>query len=442
MQSAASTERYRALPREQEAAVADEARPVAYVMSRFPKLTETFVLFEALEMERQGTPVEIYPLLRERCEVMHPEAQSMVERAHYTPLLSSAIVAAVLRNLFRRPARLMSALATTIRANIGSPKFLTGGLLFFPKTVYLAEQMERRGVGHLHAHFASHPAAAAYVIHRLTGIPYSFVAHGTDLHVDRHMLREKVRDAAFVVAISDYNRELILSECGREHAEKVIVVHCGVDPSVFRPREHPCDAGGPLRRLCTGTLHEVKGQRYLIEACALLRDRGVKVECRFIGEGADRAALTELIRQLGLETSVQLLGSLPREAVARELAAADVLVAPSVPTKDGRREGIPVALMEGMATGIPVVASDLSGIPELVVNGESGLLTEPRNPRTIADALERLAGNCSLRATLGAAGRAKVLREFNLAANVQALGRQMGVVQPLRSKSAEPINTE
>ena len=398
------------------------------MMSRFPKLTETFVLFEALEMERQGVPVEIYPLQREKCEVMHPEGRSLVARAHYTPFLSIPILAANVRRWFRQPRKYLGTLATIVRANWGSPKYLAGGLAFFPKSVYLAEEMERRGVRHIHAHFASHPAAAAYVIHSLTGIPYSFVAHGSDLHVDRHMLREKVHEAAFVVAISRYNRDLILSECGDQYAAKVDVLHCGVDPDVFRPRVQHDDPARPLRILCTGTLHEVKGQRYLVEACAQLLKWGLRFECRFIGEGADRDSLQTLIEERGLADSVRLLGSLPREEVARELAEADVVVAPSVRTQEGRREGIPVALMEAMATGVPVVASGISGIPELVSDGETGFLTEPRNPQSIAHALERLAGNCSLRAELGAAGRAKVLKEFNLAANVRALGRRIGVL--------------
>src|SRR5688572_3845928 len=138
MQSAAPSERYKGLSKKAEGEAASEpacarlsGAPVAYMMSRFPKLTETFVLFEALEMERQGVPVEIYPLQRETCEVMHPEAQSLAARAHYTPFVSLPILAANLRQLARQPGRYVNTLATVIRANLGSAKFLMGGLIFF-----------------------------------------------------------------------------------------------------------------------------------------------------------------------------------------------------------------------------------------------------------------------------------------------------------------------
>lgn len=403
--------------------------PVAYIMSRFPKLTETFVLYEALALEQQGTRVEIYPLLRERTEVMHPEAAALVGRAHFQPFLSSEIIAANLRRLFRQPGAYLKALAEVIRANLGSKNYLLGGLGIFPKTVLFAETMEREGVRHIHAHFASHPAAAAFVIHRLTGIPFSFTAHGSDLHIDRHMLREKVAEAAFIVAISEYNRNLILEECGERYAEKVCIIHCGVDPAIFcPPAPRQADLDRPLQVLCTGTLHPVKGQQYLIEACHLLQQRGIRINCRFIGEGPDRPMLEELIRRYNLEETVSLLGRRTRTEVAAALSEADVVVAPSVPTPEGRREGIPVALMEAMASGLPVVASKISGIPELVVHEQTGLLTEAGNPESLAAALEQLSGTSTLRTQLGAAGREKVLREFDLFTNASELRRRIGQV--------------
>lgn len=416
-------------PISSEVSSAVTSGPVAYIMSRFPKLTETFVLYEALTLEGKGTRVEIYPLLREKTEVMHPEAEALVHRAHFRPFFSLEILQANLRRLARQPGAYLKALADLLRANWGSKNYFLGGLGIFPKSVLFAEMMERGGVRHIHAHFASHPAASAFIIHRLTGIPFSFTAHGSDLHMDRHMLREKVAEAAFVVAISRYNRNLILEECGGQHAEKVCVIHCGVDPAVFRPRRARLpEAGRPLRVLCTGTLHEVKGQQYLVEACRLLWERGIQVECRFIGGGPDRPMLEELIARSGLENAVFLLGNRTRLEVAAALAETDVVVAPSVPTADGRREGIPVALMEAMACGVPVVASDISGIPELVEHEQTGLLTEPRNPEALAAALARLSGTSTLRAQLGMAGRDKVLREFDLFANACELGRRMDQV--------------
>ena len=386
---------------------------IAYTMSRFPKVTETFIVREMLELQRQGVAVEVYPLRREKTSVVQPEAMPFVEQAHFTPIMSLAILWANLQMLTTKPASYLGTLATLIRANWGSRRYFTGAIVYFPKAVYLAKRMRADGVTHLHAHFASHPAAVAFVIGRLAGIPYSFTAHGSDLHRDQHMLPEKTRDAAFVVAISDYNRSMILDVCGPAQADKVHVVRCGIDPQRFARRTEPTalDRGrGPMRIVCVGTLHEVKGQRYLIKACQQLAERGIAVRCHFLGSGPDEHALRELAVEAGLREAIIFHGTCTSEEVSRQLSAADCLVAPSVPSSDGRREGIPVVLMEAMATGLPCVSSRLSGIPELVDDEETGYLTEPGNVDQIAAALERLAANAQLRKDMGQAGLEKVLR--------------------------------
>lgn len=399
---------------------------VAYIMSRFPKLTETFILYEMLAMRQQGIQVEVYPLLRERQERMHPEAVQFVEVAHFQPFISFPIVQANLHFLWKKPFVYLKTLWDVLRSNWGSFNFFTGMIGIFPKTVLFAYQMRADNVQHVHAHFASHPAAAGFIIHRLVGIPYSFTAHGSDLHRDRHMLREKVAEAAFVAAISEYNKELILSECRGSYHEKVNVVHCGVDIEVFQSRSHetPHEKGeGPFMILCVGTLHEVKGQAYLIEACRLLLERGLNFECHFVGDGPDRQSLTKLADQAGLLGKICFHGLLTRDEVARLLLDADVLVAPSVPTSDGRREGIPVVLMEAMGSGVPVIASTLSGIPELVNDQLTGLLVPPRDATSLADALESYLKDPDLRRRFGRAGREKVVGEFDLNKNAARLAQ-------------------
>ncbi len=403
------------------AAAGSRAIRVAYVVSRFPKLSETFVLYEILAVEAAGIPVELYPLQRERSRTVHPEAQRLVERAHFTPLVSLAILRSHAHYLRRRPRAYFRALFDLVRCNLGSARYLAGALAFFPKAVYFAQQMAAAEVAHVHAHFASHPAAVAFVIQRLAGIPYSFTAHGSDLHRDRHMLREKVAEARFVVPISEFNRRVILDACGEDHAAKLEVIHCGIDPEVFRPPAQPAPSGGPLRLACVGTLHEVKGQRFLVEACRRLAERGVELRCDFVGDGPDRGRLERSARAGGLGERVRFLGSLPREEVAARLRAADVAVVPSVPTRDGRREGIPVALMEAAASGKPVVASRLSGIPEAIEDGTEGILVPPGDAEALADALAALAADPELRRRLGAAARQRMLRDFDLAANAHAL---------------------
>lgn len=410
--------------RSQTASPATRAPRVAYMMSRFPKLTETFILYEILAVQAQGVTVELYPLQREQTSVMHPEAAPLVARAHYQPLLSWAILRAQWHYLRRKPRAYLGALRDLLRANWGSARYFLGALAFFPKAVRFAQLMEASGIDHLHAHFASHPAAMAFVIHRLTGIPYSFTAHGSDLHRDKHMLCQKVAEAAFVVTIARFNQEIFAAECGENARTKVQVIHCGVDTEVFQPRQRSSDRPGPLQILCIGTLHEVKGQTHLIDACRLLRERGVDFVCRLVGDGPDEAALRTQVMEAGLADAVHFEGRKTRQEVIALLEATDVVVAPSVPSRDNRREGIPVVLMEAMGAGVPVIASDLSGIPELVEHEVSGLLVPPGDVAAIAAALERLANDSTLRARLGQGGREKVLREFDLAKNAARLVEQ------------------
>ena len=394
------------------------AQRVAYVMSRFPKLTETFVLGEMIAVERLGIEVKLWPLLRERSSLVHDEARPFVARARYLPFLSPAILASLLRALVRQPRALLGIVATVVRHCWGSTNFLFGGLAILPKVVHAAEQMRAIGVTHVHCHFANHPALAGFAIHRLTGIPYSFVAHGSDLHVDRHMLCTKVAEASFVVAISEDNRRVIRDECGDAAVATVEVIHCGVDTERFRPVTPA--ASDALRILCIGTLHEVKGQTHLIEACAKLHERRRSFRCTFVGDGPDRAALEARTATLGLADFVEFTGQQTANQVLERLHSADVLVAPSVPTASGKREGIPVVLMEAMACGLAVVASDLSGIPELVGDGE-GLLVAPGDAVALAAALERLAVDSDLRRQLGASARSKIEAEFDVSVNAARL---------------------
>jgi glycosyltransferase involved in cell wall biosynthesis len=398
---------------------------IAYVMSRFPKLTETFVLFEIVALEDAGHAVEVYPLLRERQPVMHAAASRFVERAHYLPVISIGILGSQIHFLLRHPRRYLGALAAVVRGTWGSRNFLLGGLGIFPKVAHMARLMDADGIDHVHCHFANHPALAGFIIGRLTGIPYSFTAHGSDLHVDRHMLCTKVAEADFVVPISNYNRDLIVSECGAASAARLVVIHTGVDTDHFRPRPRPSMAG-PFTIACVGTLHEVKGQVHLVRACSRLAARGTNVVCHLVGDGPDRPMLEREIAAAGLEGKVVLDGMMDRDALASLLAECDVLVAPSVPTAEGKREGIPVVLMEAMSSGLPVVASRLSGIPELVEDEVSGLLVEPGDADGLADALARLEHDPALRERLAESGRRTVTAEFDVRENARRLVEQIG----------------
>src|SRR5689334_5580547 len=396
---------------------------VAYIMSRFPKLSETFVLYEMLALQQQGVGVEVFPLINERASVMHEEAKPFAARARYQPMLSWPILKAQWHFLRTQPRAYLGLWWEVLHGAWGSANYVIGGLGILPKAARFAEEMRALGVTHIHAHFANHPTVAALAAHRLTGIPFSFTAHAHDLYVDRHMLRQKVRAAAFVVAISEYNKALIIQHCGEDVRDKIVVIHCGVDTSLFRPRQKV--PGGPFTIVCVGALEEKKGQTYLVEACRLLKQRNIDFVCHLIGEGQNRADLERQIQQAGLADLVRMEGGRPRAEVLRMLEQADVVALPSIQAKSGKMEGIPVALMEPLACEVPVVSTRISGIPELVEDGVTGLLVPPADPAALADALERLAHDPELGRRMGRAGRAKVLREFDLSDNTAQLANKM-----------------
>lgn len=395
-------------------------RRIAYTMSRFPKISETFILYEIVELERLGARVEVFPLLREREEVAHPEAGPLHERAHYSSPLSGEALAAQIFWLLRRPGAYLRAWRDALWGNRESLKFLSRALVVVPQAALFARKMHELGVEHLHAHYATHPALAAYVVHVLTGIPYSFTVHAHDLYVERPMLGEKLRAAARVVAISEFNRRLIGDLYGPAAAAKTSVIHCGVDFAVFQPRPRR-ERAGPFTIVCVASLQDYKGHPYLVGACARLRDAGIDFRCLCVGEGEDRPKIEAQIAELGLEEHVLLLGRQPREQVSALMASADAMVLPSVVTPSGKMEGIPVALMEALACELPAVATAISGVPELIRDDETGLLVPERDSAALAAALLRLHADPALGERLGRAGRALVEREFSLRANAARL---------------------
>lgn len=394
---------------------------IAYMMSRFPHLPETFILREMVELERQGWQVALYPLIRQKQAVVHEEARPWMERANALPFLSGRIAVENARQLVIRPLNYAALVGRILKENAANPGFLARSLALLPKAVYMARKMQAEGVQHIHAHYATHPALAAWIIHRLTGIPYSITAHAHDIFVSQTMLGPKVRDAAFVVAISEYNRSFIARHVGEWAREKTHVIHCGIDPACYTPRQAVRAKDAPLEILSIGSLQPYKGQQHLVDACAVLRGAGVPFHCRIIGGGEERVNLERQIAKLGLANCVELMGPRPQEEVARLLPTASCYVQPSVIQCSGKMEGIPVALMEALACQVPAVATAISGIPELIRPGETGYLVSPANPRAIANTLVRIVEQPEEAAALAAGGRALVLRAFNLCANVARL---------------------
>jgi glycosyltransferase involved in cell wall biosynthesis len=409
---------------------------IAYVVSWFPAITETFVLDELRELRAQGVEVEVLPLFGRRGGEVHAGFRELADRTHYHRTLSWELVAAQLHWLRRRPGRFLRAWLTALAESAPSRKLLVRAPAVLLKAAVLARRIEGMGARRVHAHFATHPALAAWFVGELTGIAYGFTAHAHDLYVDRAMLPEKVRRADLVVTISEFNRRLLERACGGAASGKVHVVRCGVDLSAFAPvpRRLP-----PIPTFaCVASLRPYKGHEVLIEAAALLRREGIDLRVVLVGDGVLRRRLEARVARAGLGDVVTLRGALPHQEIPAVLAGATALVLPSVTARDGQMEGIPVALMEAMAAGVPVVASRLSGIPELVRDGETGLLVPERDPVALASAMDRLARDPVLAARLAEAGRRAVLEDHDLSRNVARLRALLTGAASSASPSSAP----
>lgn len=399
------------------ASLSEEKAPtVAYVMSRFPKISETYVLHEMDEVARNGIAVSLYALRREHQAVVHPEAARWVDGGMFGDESIRATLAAQAYWLRRAPLRYARTWLGALWMNLRSPSFLLRAVYIVPTAALFARKMAEGRTSHIHAHFATHAALAAWVAARLARLPYSVTVHAHDLYVNRTGLRKKMRDARFVVTISEFNAHLLESEVPGTRIE---VIRTGTNPGQFSGiTAHP---GATFTILAVGSLEPYKGHRYLVEACAALARAALEFRCVIVGEGPQRPELERLITQADLGERCRLSGAATHEKVRETMAEADVLVLPSVTTRSGKMEGLPVVLMEAMAMGLPVVASNLSGIPELVTAGVEGLLVPERDPQALAAALEILAGDPDLRTRMGAAGRVKILESFDQRESARSL---------------------
>ncbi len=407
---------------------------IAYLVSRFPKLSETFVLYEflavraAAEAAEHPYRVSLFALKPEREAVQHAEAAELIPevvfRAPWHPrtwLQAGAMV-------ITQPAKTAAAIAAVIRHNLGSFRYLITSIVAVPGALALAREMSKQGIDHLHAHFANVPTTTAYIINRVTGIPFSFTAHGSDLHRDQHMLGEKVAASSCAITVSSFNAAVMRRHTPVSEHHKIDVIYCGTDLATFYPdpvalRQRLGPARPAKVRLgCVGSLLPVKGQRYLLAALAQLKTSPIDFHCTLIGAGPERAPLVRLAKELGVQ--VEFTGALPRNQVAERLRTFDMVAVPSIPTQDGRKEGIPVAVMEAMASGAAVVASEVTGIPELVTHEHTGLLFPAGDATKLAEAIERLCSEPDLRRHCIESSLKRIEADFDLQTNARKVAQR------------------
>jgi glycosyltransferase involved in cell wall biosynthesis len=401
-------------------AAPEEAAPfrVLYVVSLFPCWSETFIVREINGLIERGADVRIVSLRHPSEALVQADARALLGRVSYPPR-GIAEAAAAFRELARSPLPHARLLLKIVRGLAMRPVALAKSLVAWWRTLALVPRVRAMAPDWIHAHWATYPSTSALALAQALGVPFSFTAHAHDLFVEDHLQMEKLTAARFSVTISEFNRSLLRRRFGAEAVERLHVIRCGVRPEdlPFKP-EGEREAG---RLLAVGRLDEIKGFDVLVEACARLRDAGVPFSCEIVGEGELRSSLEERVRSLRLEGSVALLGALAQEDVRARLYRASVFVMPSVVAADGNMDGIPVALMEAMAAGLPVVSTTVSGIPEIVTDGSNGRLVPPRDPEALADMIRSLLDDPEGRRRLAAGARETVERQFNAAREASRL---------------------
>ncbi|MEX7471293.1 glycosyltransferase [Mycobacterium adipatum] len=394
---------------------------MGYLVSRFPSVSQTFILNELKELEDLGWDVRLLPMIKTSESVVHPGAAEIAERALFFGVPTFTCARANIHWAMTKPWTYLKAIGSAFTLPGRKVRFYARGLWSALWAVMVASEVEKQGIRHIHAHWATFPAHAALVVSQLTGCTYSFTAHAHDIYANAYGLQKKIEHALFVVTISDFNKRYLMSRVSGGRFE---VIRCGVDTRrlSFAPRQ--LSPRSAMRLLAVGSLEEKKGHEYLVDACSRLLANGFSVECRIVGEGPERSHLERLISELNLRDRVTLIGSLSSDAVVTELNWADVFVMPSVIAGNGMMEGIPVALMEAMASGVPVIASGISGIPELVQHGVSGLLVGEKDAGAIASAVQTMYGDDRLRQSLSIAARDAVVQRYDLANNVKTLAAE------------------
>ena len=402
-------------------------RPIVYVLKRYPRLTETFILNEIRAMERLGVRLHIVSLLPPEPPPHHPMVAEVQAPVHAPAIGFAARVREIARAhaamIAAAPLRYARALGTALRRTPAS-RHPVSLWRQFARAGIVADLCRRERLGHIHAHFANAPTAVAHFAHLMSGIPFSFTAHAKDIYLSRPVvLRRHLQAAQFTATCTGYNAEYLRRLVPPAESHKIRLVYHGIDLGAFAaapggPR--PATAGPP-RILAVGRLVPKKGHEDLIAACAALRDQGVDFDCEIVGSGPLRDSLSAEIRRHDLEDRLTLRGSMTHADLIELYRRANLFVLAPRIAEDGDRDGIPNVIVEAMAVGVPVVATDVSGIPELVRHEQTGLLAPSRDPAALAAAMKRLLQDRRLAGRLATAARDLLTREFDLWETTRAL---------------------
>lgn len=393
---------------------------VGYVVKMFPRISETFILNEILELERRGIRIVVFSAKKPNEGRFHPQLSKLKAKVLYLEDLEPKKWATWLGDVWP----LLSARRDEFWKL--AEKTLTGEnrsrMDLILHSAWVGAKAREFNLSRLHAHFASLPSSVAYFAHLITGIPFSFTAHAKDIYVydmEQHLLKEKLFAAQFVVTVTHYNRKFLMENAPGLEPDAIKVIHNGVDLRKLKP-----DGRGrrePNRILAVGRLVPKKGFGDLLDACRILKDRGIMFKCLIAGDGLEAESLRRRQQELDLADDVEFLGSRNQTEVVKLMQKATLLCVPCTVDGDGNRDALPTVILEAMACGLPVVSTNISGIPEIVDTEKDGVLVEPDDPVALSDQLIRLLSSSRIRRKFASNGLKKVATKFNLQKNVDSL---------------------
>jgi colanic acid/amylovoran biosynthesis glycosyltransferase len=401
---------------------------VGYLLSRYPAISHTFFLKEVLGMRERGLRVEVASInLPDRSRIDLPPVEAgEADQTFYVKSSGMATVAfRVLTIALSHPAVAFRGLLAALCLGGWDLKSHAFALFYLAEALLVGNWMRSRSLSHLHVHFGGPVATVGMLTARAWRVPWSLTLHGPDEFFDQEAfyLRQKIESASFVVCISDFCRSQVLRIAPGLNESHLEVVRLGVDCSALQPPQSSAatrsaaSQGSSLQFVCTGRMVAAKGHRILLEALALLAAEDAPFTCTLIGDGPERRALESLCEQRGIADRVRFLGAMAHQPTLSEVAQADVFVLASF------AEGLPVALMEAMALGVPCISTTIAAIPELIFHSENGLLVPPANPDALLHALKQLANDAELRGQFGQKARATVEDRYNLAVNLDSLAK-------------------
>jgi glycosyltransferase involved in cell wall biosynthesis len=356
--------------------------PVAYLINQYPHASHSFIRREIAALEERGVAVARFSIRSSGVQLV--DANDLAEAKRTTVLLSAGIfglLGALLSTALTRPLHWLGALRVAFRVGRRSERGVLRHFVYLAEACLLLRHLRNCRARHVHVHFGTNSATVALLTRALGGPPYSFTVHGPEEfdHPEALSIPEKIAQASFVVAVSDFGKSQLFRWCDATHWPKIKVVRCGVDAAFL--------AAGPQaipdlpRLVCVGRLAEQKGQLLLLEALSRIADQGQEFDMVLAGDGPMRQQIEKRITQLKLDECVKITGWLSNESVRKQILDARVLVLPSF------AEGLPVVLMEALALGRPAITTYIAGIPELVEPGKSGWLIPAGSVETLADAL-------------------------------------------------------